>query len=117
MRHLTPACLLLVASSLTAAETRPLRVEDLYALKDVRDPRPAPAGGGSAFAVASLAAKKDKGDTALYMVPFAGGDAMRLTGGDKPERRPRFSPDGRYIAFVSGREGQYAVVYLMLARA
>src|SRR4029453_691072 len=113
MRHLTPACLLLVASSLTAAETRPLRVEDLYALKDVSDPRLSPDGQWVAFAVASLDAKKDKGDTDLYMIPFAGGDAMRLTGGDKPERRPRFSPDGRYLAFLSGREGKHAQVYLM----
>lgn len=40
----------------------------------------------------------------LWVVPRAGGDARRLTSSPGQERRPRFSPDGRWIAFTA----QYA---------
>lgn len=41
----------------------------------------------------------------LYTVPIAGGRAQRLTEGLAWDRHPRFSPDGRQIAFVSDRSG------------
>jgi dipeptidyl aminopeptidase/acylaminoacyl peptidase len=40
------------------------------------------------------------------MSPFAGGEAVRLTASPKPDTRPRWSPDGRYLAFLSKRDGK-----------
>src|SRR5262249_5584913 len=47
------------------------------------------------------------------MAPSAGGAPVRLTSSKKPETSPRWSPDGRYIAFLSGRDGKKTQVYLL----
>jgi imidazolonepropionase-like amidohydrolase/Tol biopolymer transport system component len=39
----------------------------------------------------------------LYVIPFEGGDARPLTSGFAWDMQPRFSPDGRFIAFTSDR--------------
>jgi len=41
----------------------------------------------------------------IYRVPIAGGEAERLSGGASWEQQPRYSPDGRTIAFTSDRSG------------
>jgi Tol biopolymer transport system component/imidazolonepropionase-like amidohydrolase len=41
----------------------------------------------------------------LYLVPIAGGDAVRITSGPAYDAQPRFSPDGTRIAFASDRGG------------
>ena len=41
----------------------------------------------------------------LYVIPAAGGEAKRITSGPSMDVQPRFSPDGRRIAFASDRGG------------
>ena len=57
--------------------------------------------------------KEDETDSDLYMAPLAGGPAVRLTASKKPETSPRWSPDGRWLAFLSDREGKKTQVWLM----
>jgi dipeptidyl aminopeptidase/acylaminoacyl peptidase len=92
---------------------RLLRSEDIYALKDVSDPQVSPEGTWVAYTVRSMDAKKDRRDTDVWMAPMAGGPALRLTSSPKGESQPRFSPDGRYLAFLSGREGDKSQVWLL----
>jgi dipeptidyl aminopeptidase/acylaminoacyl peptidase len=96
-----------------AAEKRALRIDDLFALREVGDPQLHPDGTQVAFTVRSLDLKKDKRDTDIYLVPVAGGTAQRLTTSPKAETTPRWSPDGKYLAFLSGREGKKNQVYLL----
>ncbi|TXS92882.1 amidohydrolase family protein [Parahaliea maris] len=41
----------------------------------------------------------------LYLLPLAGGEAQSLTSGHAWDMQPRFSPDGKKIAFTSDRAG------------
>jgi imidazolonepropionase-like amidohydrolase/Tol biopolymer transport system component len=41
----------------------------------------------------------------VYALPIGGGDAKSLTSGMAWDEHPRFSPDGRFIAFTSDRGG------------
>jgi dipeptidyl aminopeptidase/acylaminoacyl peptidase len=96
-----------------AAEGRPLRPDDVFALKDVSDPRLSPDGRQVAYALATLDAKEDESDTDLYLASMDGGEPLRLTSGKKEESHPRFSPNGEWIAFLSDREGKKKQVYLL----
>jgi dipeptidyl aminopeptidase/acylaminoacyl peptidase len=99
-----------------AADTRALRVDDVFALKQVEDPRLSPDGAWVAYTVRTMDPKADESDVDVYMAPLAGGDALRVTTSKKPETSPRFSPDGRYLAFLSGRDGKKGQVWLLERR-
>ncbi len=54
--------------------------------------------------------------THLYGVAAEGGEPVQLTFGEHSDRCPKWSPDGRYIAFLSTRgEGDKASLYVMRA--
>lgn len=51
----------------------------------------------------------------LWIAPVAGGNVRQLTISPESDSTPRFSPDGKRIAFVSSREGGSRQVYVMPA--
>jgi dipeptidyl aminopeptidase/acylaminoacyl peptidase len=95
------------------AGTRPLKPEDIFTLKQVSDPSLSPDGRWVAFEVTSLDKARDESDTDIWMAPLAGGEALRLTSSPYSETSPRFSPDGRYLAFLSDRDETWTQVWLM----
>jgi len=105
--------LLVQATTLSAAEPRPLKVDDLLALKTVGAPVLSPDGAQVAYTVRSMDLKKDTADSDIYLIPTGGGDAVRLTTSPKAETSPKFSPDGKWIAFLSSREGDKSQVWLL----
>jgi dipeptidyl aminopeptidase/acylaminoacyl peptidase len=98
---------------LAADAPRSLKVDDIFALKSVSDPRISPDGLWVAYTVRWLDPKEDSADADIYMLPFGGGTPLRLTSSPKAETRPRFSPDGRWLAFLSGRDGKHSQVWLL----
>ena len=101
----TPLVLALLPTPLLGqAARRPMRVADIDGFRDVRDLDIAPDGAWVAYAVGlpDLARDKDEGD--IWLSNWAGTEHVRLTSTPTRESQPRFSPDGRWIAFVSSRK-------------
>ena len=84
--------------------TRPAEPDDLYALRIATDPRLSPDGRWVAFTVQTAAPRRDGYRHAIWLVPADGSSpARQVTIGAKHDRHPRFSPDGRTLAFLSDR--------------
>ena len=59
-----------------------------------------------AYTVATTDPKEDKHDTDVWMVSYDGKHDLRLTSSPEAEGTPRWSPDGKYLAFLSSRPGK-----------
>ena len=92
------------ASAQDAGSLRDLQVDDYFALKSVGSPRISPDGAWVAFTVRSQDLDKDSRETRIWMVSTAGGEAIPMTAAGSSAWRPRWSPDGKFLTFLSGRE-------------
>ncbi len=98
--------LILAVPSLSQAQTPPpFTVEDMLKLKRLSDPQLSPDGTRIAFVMSDVNLEQNSRANHIWVVPVAGGEPVRLLAGDKTEDRPRWSPDGQSIAFVSARDG------------
>lgn len=84
---------------------RPLKPEDLYRVKRVAGPRVSPCGKWIAYTVTQTDLEADSSDSDIRLVPAAGGEAIQLTNSPSGDHSPRWSPDGKHIAFISSRGG------------
>src|SRR5262249_23682323 len=98
------ASVLAPAVSAEAADKRPLTVDDLDRLRDVRDPQRSPDGQWVAYTVTSVDRDADKSDTDVWMVSWDGARSVRVTSSPQSETTPRWSPDSRHLAFLSSRQ-------------
>ena len=87
-----------------SAAKRPLNLDDLARLRTLDDPQLSPDGKWVAYTVATVDAEKDKRDTDLWMTSWDGTRHVRLTSSpESSESEPRWSPDGRWLAFLAAR--------------
>jgi dipeptidyl aminopeptidase/acylaminoacyl peptidase len=99
---------LLAASLVFAQSTSPrlLKLDDIHSFQDVRDAQISPDGKWVAYTLSSVDVVGDKSDSDVWMVSWDGSRQLRLTSSPESENAPRWSPDGRYLSFLSGRPGK-----------
>ena len=93
------------APAAAPAAKRPLRATDIFRVRDVRDPQISPDGKWVAYTVTIADSARDKNDTDVWMASWDGKENVRITSSKDGENVPRWSPDGRYLSFISSRDG------------
>ncbi|RUL89583.1 S9 family peptidase [Tautonia sociabilis] len=91
------------------AAGRPMTVDDLLAVKTVSDPQVSPDGSLVVYVVSEVDREAGKSRSDLWLVPVSGGEPKRLTTASGADSHPRWSPDGKTIAFLSDRGGSSQV--------
>jgi len=112
LRYLLGLMIVASCAGPALAAGRAMTVDDLLAVKGVSDPQVSPDGKLVVYVVSELDRATEKSNSDLYLIPSGGGEPRRLTTATGSDNHPRWSPDGRSIAFLSTRGGS-AQVWLL----
>ena len=88
--------------------TRAITIEDLYKMQFLSRPRISPDGQRVAFVVTTIDERKHAYRSSVWVAPINGDEARKFTFGPANASNPSWSPDGRWLAFISEREGEVA---------
>src|SRR5262245_5184139 len=103
-RHLVALALLLLVTVPRAAEKRFITEKDLLKFTWIADPQIAPDGSTVAFVRVTVNEKEYRYETSLFSVPTSGAEAPRPLTSNVRDVMPRWSPDGKRLAFVRSIE-------------
>lgn len=92
---------LVAAFAATAQQRRPLVPEDVFRFKAVSDPQLSPDGRVVAYVVTTTDFEKNKRNAAVWIVATDGSAEPKSFVADIPARSPRWSPDGKWLGFIS----------------
>ena len=95
-----------VAAAKTAQPPKPFTIDDLIKTRRVSDPQVSPDGRLVAYTITDTDKAANKRLTQIYLISVDGGEARQLTNEKQSSSAPRWSPDGRLLAFVSARDGE-----------
>jgi dipeptidyl aminopeptidase/acylaminoacyl peptidase len=97
----------------SSAASRPFSLDDVLRVREVRDPQLSPDGAWVAYSVSSSDTAEDRNKSAVWMASWDGTRNVRLTTSKQGEETPRWSPDGRWLAFLSSRDDEHTQLWLL----
>src|SRR4051812_6723425 len=86
------------------ATPRPMTFDDVIALRSVNDAQISPDGKWVAYTVTRADLEQNAADADIWLASTAGEFPSRLTTNKRSDTSPRWSPDGKRLAFISARE-------------
>ncbi len=111
---LLTACIVLSGPAARSQPTRPLALDDYLAIKSVSGVAVSPDGIYAAYIIREVDVSADRRTGSLWRVRVAGGTPERLTQAGSVSA-PAWSPDGRYLTFLSDRTDKTQVWVLPTA--
>ena len=113
IRTLSPLAILFAATALAApAGAKPADAaspaftgRDLFDLSAASDPQISPDGRTVAYVRKSADIMTDKARSSIWLITIASGEQRPLAAGTGDHFSPRWSPDGRRLAYASSAEG------------
>jgi dipeptidyl aminopeptidase/acylaminoacyl peptidase len=87
------------------AQKRPVTIDDILALRAVSSATISPDGTQVLYTVREWEQDGERmaARTRIWKVPVEGGTGRQITFGPRGDSQPQWSPDGRFISFVSAR--------------
>src|ERR1044071_23410 len=88
---------------------KPFTIDELIKIHRVAGPQISPDGRWIAYTITDTDKAANKRTSQIYLIAVDGGDARQLTSDKQSASAPRWSPDGRTLAFISARDGDEQV--------
>jgi dipeptidyl aminopeptidase/acylaminoacyl peptidase len=111
---LLPAILVLAATAAADAPARrPMTVEDMWQVRRVSAPALSPDGRWAAVELVSYRMEENDSTSDLWLLGTDGKTKRQLTAHKSKESGPRWSPDGKQLAFLAKRDGDEAQIHLI----
>src|SRR5580692_1136272 len=98
------------------AARRGLTPDDFYRIQDVSEPQVSPDGLWVAYVVTTNDRDSDEARSAIWMVSWDGSQRLALTASADGIDKPKWSPDGRYLSFLSTPAGSDKSQIMLLDR-
>src|ERR1019366_5608425 len=86
---------------------------DLISMHRISDPHLSPAGKWVAFTLATPDREANRNASNIWLIPSSGGAAKQLTNSGR-DNSPRWSPDGKRVAFNSSRDGELQIYFIAM---
>jgi dipeptidyl aminopeptidase/acylaminoacyl peptidase len=101
------------APSPASSSPRLINIDDYFQIRDVSQPEVSPDGQWIAYAVRTRMLKEDKNEQRIWMISTHGREPIAMTAEGVSSSHPRWSPDSKYLALLSARNGGKNQVWLL----
>ncbi|MFQ6084209.1 MAG: prolyl oligopeptidase family serine peptidase [Candidatus Aminicenantia bacterium] len=97
--------ILISALPILSSGTHPITFDDFIKIKRISDPQISPDGKTIAFVITEMNKEENTSNSDIWLISNEGNLLRKLTSSPQADYRPRWSPNGKKIAFISTRNG------------